>query len=98
MKSYGDAMRADGLDRVRQLDASPVEGGAARSFHGFGDVGGGHRTEQPAAITCPTRQPDIQGLQGRCDVLRLTEVADLTHFACAPDRRDLLLPAARPPD
>ncbi len=50
-----DLVRADGLDRVADLDPPPVEFGTARLADRLGDVGGPDRAEQPAG-SAPARR------------------------------------------
>ena len=68
---------ADRLDVARQLDAAPVQVGAAGGLDRLLHLGRGDRAEQAAAGAGPRRQRDLQRLELRLDLVGVAQVADL---------------------
>ena len=89
-------VRADGLDRVTDLDPPPVELGAAGLAHGRGDVGRADRPEQAAAAARPPPHPHVQALELGRHHLRVLQAADLPGRPGPLDQLDLLLRTAGP--
>src|SRR4051794_6174294 len=89
---------ADRLDVTRQLDAATVHLGTAGRPDRRRDLGRGDRAEEASAVAGARLQLDLQVLELGLDLVRVTEVADLTGRAGPLDDLDLLLRALGPRD
>src|SRR5580700_9364072 len=96
MQPDADLVRADGLDRVTDLDPAAVEYGTARLADRRGDVGGPDRAEQPAVAARAPPHPHVQLLELAGDDLGVLQAADLAGRPGPLDEADLLLRAAGP--
>src|SRR6185369_9599196 len=89
-------VRAQGLDRVADLDPAPVELGAAGLAHGRSDVRRADRAEQAAAAARAPPHPHVQAVELGRYGLGVLQAADLPGRPGQLDQVDLLLGAAGP--
>jgi hypothetical protein len=81
----GEAVGTGRLDGGVQVDAAPVDGGAADALDRLGDLRGRDRPEQAALLAGLGRDGDLQGLQVAGDRAGLLEVGDLALGPAGPD-------------
>src|SRR5215211_7811917 len=81
----GEAVGADGLDGGVQVDAAPVDGGAAGALDRVGHLRGRDRPEQAALLAGLGRDDHLEGLEVAGDGAGLLEVGDLALGPAGPD-------------
>jgi hypothetical protein len=86
------------LDRVGHLDSALVDRRAAGLFDGGDNVPTASRAEQTSGFARADEQRHRCGLQPGPDLTCRVQVSDFTDRPGAPDRVELLLATASPPD
>ena len=94
----GDGVRAHRFDRVAHLDPALVDCRTAGVLDSGDDVRRRHRAEQPPGLARSDLEGYRSSLQPGLDVVGSVQVPDLADRPGAPDRVELLLATASPPD
>src|SRR5918992_1579355 len=81
----GEAVGAEGLDGGVQVDAAPVDGGAAGPLDRVGDLRGRDRPEQASLLAGLGGDRHLQGLEVAGDGAGLLQVGDLAGGPPCPD-------------
>src|SRR5215207_6699342 len=85
VEADGEAVAADRLDGGVQVDAAPVDGGAAGALDRVGDLRGRDRPEQAALLAGLGRDHHLERLQVAGDGAGLLQVGDLALDPPGPD-------------